>query len=193
MLGPLLRRCGRILAVSGLLTGVAGPDVGAREMDWQFTGEQGGVRVRLAPHSPEQMAAFYEARGFPKPAIEAIRKACFVTTGVENETDQILWIELDRWRFYTPEGPVRRLSRADWAARWQALGLPRSNRATFGWTLLPEARDLWPQEPVGGNITLVPPKGPFTLEAHFRLGPDKGRGERVVRIEGVRCAREEER
>lgn len=151
---------------------------------------RGGVTVRLIPRTPDQMAAFYEARGFPPRAIEAIRGACFVTVSIRNETGEILLLDLSRWRFMSGEIELARQTRADWKSRWEALRLPVSQGATFRWTLLPEHRDLWPEEPVGGNVTLAPQDRPFAVDARFSLGRDGDRGERQVVVPEVRCATE---
>jgi len=36
------------------------------------------IRLRLIPRTPEQMAGFYEARGFPVAMIEELTQHCFL-------------------------------------------------------------------------------------------------------------------
>ena len=62
-----------------------------------------------------------------------------------------------------------------------------ANRATFGWTQLPEVRDLRPSEPVGGNVALLPPPGRFRLEARFATGVHKQGKEIVVILDDLSC------
>ncbi|MEK8089053.1 hypothetical protein [Thermithiobacillus plumbiphilus] len=152
---------------------------------------QGAVReldFHLSARSPEQLAAFYSARGFPESAIQALGKICFLTVGMRNETSQIVWLALDRWRITDAEGrAVPRLTRTDWQQRWDAIDLPPGNRATFNWTQLPEQRDLQPGEPVGGNLAILPPAGPFSLEASFRTGAEKTGPVLKIQVDNLRC------
>ena len=84
-------------------------------------------------------------------------------------------------------------SRAQWKQKWQQLEVPLSSQATFTWTLLPESRDLHPDEPVGGNITLQPMEIPFTVEAHFTTGEDQKGKPLMIKIENVRCLKNGEK
>ena len=152
---------------------------------------QGAVReldFHLSPRSPEQLAAFYSARGFPESAIKTLGRVCFLTVGMRNETGQIVWLELDRWRITDTQGrSVPRLTRADWQQRWDDIDLPAGNRATFNWTQLPEQRDLQPGEPVGGNLAILPPAGPFSLEVSFRTGAQKTGAALKIKADNLRC------
>lgn len=152
------------------------------------TGKDSGIKLRTIPRSPDQMAAFYEARGFPNTAIEALTQTCFVTVSFRNHSGDVAWLELSRWRFVDENGrEVKRRDRAYWNALWEQLGVPMANRATFGWTQLPEVRDLRPSEPVGGNVALLPPSGRFRLEARFATGKNKQGKEIVVILDDLVC------
>ena len=148
------------------------------------------LQLKLSPRTPDQVAAFYEARGFPDAALEHIRAACFITVGLRNKTDNVVWLELVRWRVRSASGAVQRITREDWSRAWQEAGVPAAQQATFGWTLLPEQRDLRPDEPVGGNLTLVRTEAPFTLEAIFKTGADRRGGEIQLRYENLQCAKD---
>ena len=150
--------------------------------------ENAMISIRLDPRTPRQMAGFYEARGFPDGALEVLRQSCFITVRIHNRSDTVIWLELENWRFVADTGEIRRLERADWSSRWDRLALPQRNRSTFQWTLLPESRDLQPDEPVGGNITLPISDRSFAVEARFAVGPRKRGRTRHIRIDGVRCA-----
>lgn len=143
----------------------------------------------LIPRTPEQMAAFYEARGFPPAAIDRIRATCFVTVHVENRGERVLWLEPDSWRIAAGGTPVQRLDRDYWTAHWNTIDLPQANRSTFGWTQLPAQRDLQPGEPVGGNIVLPGTTGQFDLQARFATGADRRGDPLEVRFENVACPR----
>jgi len=149
--------------------------------------ENQSIKFGLYPRTPEQMAAFYEGRGFPKKAIEATTQHCFITVGMRNLSKTMLWLDQSRWRIYNDQGTIARTSRDQWKQKWQQLDVPLANQATFTWTLLPETRDLHPDEPVGGNITLQATDQAFMVEAVFATGNDKKGKPLVIKIENVHC------
>ncbi len=141
----------------------------------------------LSPHTPDQMAAFYEARGFTPAAIERIRATCFITVHIDNRSDTVLWLETANWRITADGKPVERLGFDYWNGVWDEVGLPQAERSTFGWTQLPDTRDLQPTEPVGGNIVLPRDGRTFTIEADFFTGRDRRKGMISVKFENLRC------
>jgi hypothetical protein len=150
-------------------------------------GPAGGGRA--AAPTPDQVSAFYGARGFPEPAVDALRRACLITVGLVHRRSTVLWLEPARWRFVDEQGrELTRLERAHWSALWERLDVPAASRATFGWTQLPERRDLHPNEPVGGNVALAPVAGSFRLEARFATGANREGPELTVTLAGLRCA-----
>jgi hypothetical protein len=150
--------------------------------------ESDGIYMFVRLNTPDQMAAFYEARGFPTVAIQRLRQTCFVMAHIENRGKQVIWLELNNWHFLSGGKEIHRLDRNYWDSVWNDIGMPQRSRSTFGWTQLPEKRDLQPDEPVGGNLTLPPTDGPFTLQADFLTGKDKRKGMIRVRFENLRCA-----
>lgn len=150
--------------------------------------EDAVLKLIVIPRTREQMKAFYEGRGFPKQAIAAIAEACFMTVIVKNKTGDVLWLELDNWQV-GGAADIARLDRAYWKQRWESINVPMANRSTFGWTLLPERRDLRADEGVGGNITLAYSQKPFTLSARFFLGADKQAGTHTVQLDQLQCIR----
>jgi len=141
----------------------------------------------LMPRTPEQMAAFYEARGFPAAAIARIRTTCFVTVHIENRSRRVIWLEPDRWKITSHGEILPRLDDVYWETQWDAIELPQANRATFGWTQLPAVRDLQPDEPVGGNIVLPGTTATFNLDAYFQTGKDRRGDLLMVRFENIAC------
>lgn len=147
-----------------------------------------GIRIVVRPHTPLQMAAFYEARGFPVVALGELEKACFMTVSVVNLRKDIVWLEPARWEIRDNAGqPARRLDKMYWDRKWRQHRVSAAARAAFRWTQLPESRDLHPEEPVGGNIAFVPGNGPFSLIMRFSLGTDKTNGEVKIRLSGLDC------
>ncbi len=135
--------------------------------------ENDDMKIAVAPRTPDQMAAFYEARGFPPEAIERIRKTCFVTVYVKNRSDRVLWLELERWQFTSNGKQLPHLDKTYWDAQWDEIDLRQASRSTFGWTQLPLVRDLRPGEPVGGNVVLPGGTDSFNIDARFHSGADK--------------------
>ena len=155
--------------------------------------ENDDMLMVLMPHTPEQIAAFYEARGFPREALELISKACFVTVHIENKSNRVIWLETADWRLSSNKQTLRRLGKDHWDTRWDEINLPLANRSTFVWTQLPVQRDLQPDEPVGGNIVLKGDISKFNLEARFLTGRDKRGGMLEVRFQDIECPEEEPR
>lgn len=148
-----------------------------------------GIAVRVRPNTPLQMAAFYEARGFPATALKEVKSACFMTVGVTNERTQILWLEPKRWSLTDADGKkVELIDIEHWNRLWQQFQVKPAARTAFRWTQLPESRDLHPHEPVGGNISFKPGKGPYTLNMRFHLGQNRAGGDVKVRISGLACS-----
>jgi len=159
----------------------------AAEKEQSYKFENKLIKFALHPRTPEQMAAFYEGRGFPKNAVKASKNACFITAGMRNLSKHKIWLNLAQWRFYSTNGDIERMTHQQWKQQWQQLNVPLASQATFSWTLLPEARDLHQHEPVGGNITLTPPTQAFTVEAIFATGEHKKGPPLIIKIENVRC------
>jgi len=159
-----------ILLLGGLARGTAA----AAERPFQGPYiENDDLLVVLIPRTREQMAAFYEARGFPPAAIERIGQTCFVTAHIENRSRRVIWLELDQWRFTSNGKPLSRLDADYWRAQWDTIDLHQASRSTFGWTQLPAVRDLQPDEPVGGNLVFPGDTQRLTVEAEFPTGVDR--------------------
>lgn len=147
-----------------------------------------GLEIRVRPHTPPQMAAFYEARGFPVSAIPELEKACFMTVGVVNNRKDIVWLEPAAWVMKDARGrKVHLFSLKHWKALWRRHRVSAAAETAFRWTQLPQERDLHPQEPVGGNISFTPTVGPYSLTTRFRLGPRKTAGPLEITISGLPC------
>jgi len=151
---------------------------------WRYLGD--GAEIRAQVRTPDQMAAFYEARGFPVGAIEKIRQACFVTVAVVNKGHEVLWLEPARWEVSSSGARIERYDAQRWKSAFDEVKLPDANRATFRWTQLPEQRDLRHDEPVGGNLTLPPVAVPFDIVMNFDTGENRS-GKIVVRLPGLTC------
>lgn len=160
------------------------PSAAAFSADLAKTRE--GVSVSISARTPEQIEAFYSARGFPAPALKALREACFFTVGIRNGSNDVVWLELDRFLVKDDSGKgVARITRPQWKKRLQALKVPQASQSTFGWTQLPEQRDLQPDEPVGGNFAIARQSGALNLTLNFRR---EGKPGLAFDFPGLRCA-----
>ena len=146
-------------------------------------------RLSISPRGPEQIGAFYEARGFPKQAVDILKQQCYMTVFFHNTSANIIWLDLGNWRFRTDAGELPRRDRAYWQKRWQAEGLPQRYRSTFRWTLMPERLDYRPDEREGGNLILPYTDKPIHLEARIRVVDKQGEHEETLTLEDLRCAR----
>jgi hypothetical protein len=149
--------------------------------------EDDEVYMRLVLRTPAQLSAFYQGRQFNQAAIDTILETCFVTPIIRNKTLDVLWLELDRWEFTVDGRPIARLKRDYWPARWRETGLTQAHQSTFGWTLMPEVRDLRLDESVGGSVVIPRQSRPFTLRANFPTGADKQGRTRTIVFEDIAC------
>jgi len=149
--------------------------------------ENDDLLMVLIPHTPEQMTAFYEARGFPKVALELISNSCFITIHIENKSQRVIWLETANWHFTRNGQPLEHLDKDVWDRHWDEINLRKASRSTFGWTQLPVQRDLQPGEPVGGNIVLSSDVKKFNLEARFLTGENKRGGVLDLRFQDIDC------
>jgi len=149
--------------------------------------EDSDLKARLIFRSPDQIEAFYLGRGFSKKAIKRITDTCFITAIISNKAVDVLWLELDNWRFTSKSQPIRRITRDYWKKQWQEVGMPLNHQSTFGWTLLPDVRDLRRFEGVGGNVAIPRQNGPFDLEMQFNTGSDKKGKQKKIVFHNLRC------
>jgi hypothetical protein len=145
------------------------------------------VVMRIIVRTPDQLTAFYQGRKFKQNAVDAILSTCVITPLIKNRTYDYLWLELDLWKFEANGKPVKRLDRSYWQNRWQQVGLKTAHQSTFGWTLLPEARDLRLDEGVGGSVTLPMQSAPFKVIANFPTGENKQGPVKQIVFEDVTC------
>lgn len=186
----VVRRAAAVIT-AGLL--LAAQPAAGQESERGHTAENAALKVRLSPRTPEQIAAFYEGRGFPGRMVELLRDMCFITTIVSNKSEQVIWHDLDAWRFSTSEGAVPRVTRPDWKARWADMDAPMPNQSTFRWTLMPDRLDFRPGESEGGNIVLPHTDSAIRIEARFYTNADRSGEPIILHFEDVYCAKQEAR
>ncbi len=149
--------------------------------------EDDGVFIRIVQRSPEQLTAFYLGREFNQASIKQILGACFITPIIHNKTFDVLWLELDNWRFSRGDEQIPRIKRDYWPEKWEQSGLPQAHRSTFGWTLMPEVRDLRLDEGVGGSVVIPWQSRPFTITMNFHTGADKMGPLKTIVLKDIEC------
>jgi len=149
--------------------------------------EDAQVSVRVVMRTSDQLTAFYLGREFNRAAIGKILETCFVTPIVQNKTLDVLWLELDEWQFSRGDTVIPRIKRDYWLDKWQEVKLPKSHQSTFGWTLMPEVRDLRLDEGAGGSVVIPMQTRPFRLAMNFRTGADKQGPVKTVVFEDLKC------
>jgi hypothetical protein len=165
--------------------------VGAATFQFPHIIEQDKVKLELYPRSPNQIAAFYEARGFPAAMIDILKQQCFITVRIHNQRKQLLWLELVNWQFSVDGKPIQRLHRDSWKRRWREMDMPLNSQSTFRWTLLPETLDYLPDEQESGNLILPRVTGKLTLDARFASGKNKQGDAINIHYDALECATDE--
>jgi len=168
----------------------AEPKLSAKGKKQKLVYEDKNVKMRIITRSPKQIAAFYEGREFSKAAIKETNQFCFPAVIVINKTSDTLWLNLDNWTFVNGDNPIKRIRRDYWKKRWLAINLSNAHQSTFGWTLMPEIRDLQVDEGVGGSIPIEMQSQPFTLHARFKTGQDKHGPEISVIMHNIPCPKD---
>ena len=148
------------------------------------------LQIRFTPRTPDQMASFYEARGFPGEMRELLKQQCFITVGIRNTSQKKIWLDLANWRFSVNGRELKRAHRDEWKSRWQSMNIPLSKQSTFRWTLLPESLDYLPGEYEGGNIILPFSAQPIQLEARFLTGDRKQGKPIIIKTNRLFCAKD---
>lgn len=154
---------------------------------YQYNDNQ--IKISLSPRTPEQIAAFYEGRGFKKEMVNKLKQQCFITIGIHNKSKDILWHDASKWIFTSKSGNIQRLDRTHWKSVWKEMNIPLAHQSTFHWTQLPEKLDFRSSEGEGGNIILPYTNQPITLKAEFKTKANKSGKPINVMIDGIQCVR----
>ena len=150
------------------------------------------LEIQFKSRTPNQMASFYEARGFPKAMRDILKKQCFITVGILNKSQTKIWLDLSNWKFSVDGKPLQREHRDYWKKRWQDMGMPLNKQSTFRWTLIPETLDYLPGEHEGGNIVLPFTDKAITLTASFATGKNKQGKTLTITTDKLFCAEDKQ-
>ncbi len=180
------RRAAALLWLAAALAGGdaarAGGQAGGGAASWRQ--EAQGLFLRLTQILPDQLRAFYEARGFDPAAVERIARACVFQTELRNTGGTPLEVDLADWRLVTDRGTRPLRSKDSWLKEWEARGVPPPARLAFRWATFPAHQVFQPGDwNMGMLITDQPPGSRFDLEVRWRRG---GKAQALV-LEAVRC------
>jgi hypothetical protein len=131
------------------------------------------VEIEFVGRTQDQMASFYEARGFPDEMLKVIEQHCLFTTRITNVSDDVVWLEMENWEFTVDGKVIAVKSRKEWREFWTAMGIPKNHQTTFHWTQIPDSLDYLPGEEEGGNISFPRTNRPISVKASFSTGKDK--------------------
>jgi hypothetical protein len=144
-----------------------------------------GVNVSLTQLLPDQVRAFYVARGFDLDDADVFAEACVYMTVLRNDTAPgELDFRLSDWEV-EHKGETRALPPLDdWLAQWEARGVPDSARLAFRWAQFPAEQSYAPGEWNQGMLaTGLPPGSRFDLIARWTIADQTYEG----RLDDVRC------
>jgi hypothetical protein len=144
-----------------------------------------GVNLSLTQLLPDQVRAFYVARGFDLDDADVFAEACVYMTVLRNDTAPgELDFRLSDWEV-EHKGETRALPPLDdWLAQWEARGVPDSARLAFRWAQFPAEQSYAPGEWNQGMLaTGLPPGSRFDLIARWTIADQTYEG----RLDDVRC------
>jgi hypothetical protein len=157
------------------------PDTGAAT----FEAQDHGVTVSLTQLLPDQVRAFYVARGFDLDDAEVFARSCVYMTVLRNDTAPgTLDFRLSDWEIQY-DGEVRPVPPLDdWSAQWAARGVPDAARLAFRWAQFPSEQSYAPGEWNQGMLATGLPSGSrFDLIARWTIADRIYEG----RLDDVRC------
>jgi hypothetical protein len=128
---------------------------------------QAGFKVEVTPLPPNQIGAFFEARGFSPQASTKIGADCVIKVVVRNLSARaIIRNSLADWRVRDKAGHEQALRlEADWQQAWTSgADVSPSARIAFRYSMLPTVETLKPGDWLQGLVTAG-----LTPGSHFDL------------------------
>jgi hypothetical protein len=154
--------------------------------------ERDGLKLEMAPLAPDQVRAFFLARGFSSQDAEHIvATGCVFRTAIGSSFvkggDPEVRVALASWRI-NPEGKPPKMPRAreDWEAIWKQRGVGEEPATAFYWSLFPTEQSFAPTDYNWGFLTFgLPPGARFALELRW-----SGSGKvHSARLENLECGK----
>jgi len=156
-------------------------DSGLQFYEWH----RDGVSVRLVQRLPDQTRAFFQGRGFPAEAADKIGRACVFQSIFRNDGKQPVSYDLGDWKVVHQDKTSPLAIRESWEQQWQNMGISKSARIAFRWSLLPSKQRFEPGDYNWGMTAFaLPPGANFDLTLLIRIGDRSVTGH----IPALRCA-----
>ncbi|QKK11804.1 MAG: hypothetical protein HND59_09620 [Pseudomonadota bacterium] len=115
-----------------------------------------GFQVELVQLQPNQVRAFYIARGFSAEQAESLAVTCLMQMIVRNAQPtgaQPIQLPLAHWGVHTAAGRQPLRLTGDWDTLWDAQGTAPEARLAFRWALFPVDQTFHPGDGNWGMIT----------------------------------------
>lgn len=183
----------RILPAAVLTVAVlfAGP-VAAQHEPTPVRIERDGLKLELAPLTPDQVRAFFTARGFSSADAEHIvATGCVFRSAIgsafSRAGDPEVRAALAEWRVITAGESARPpRTREDWEAVWQERGVGEEPATAFYWSLFPTEQTFAPTDYNWGFLTFgLPPGTRFAAELRWSNAGKK----HSAQLEGLECGK----
>lgn len=154
--------------------------------------ERDGLKLEFAPLTPDQVRAFFRARGFGGEDTEHIvATGCVFRSAVGSAFAKIgepeINVALGQWQVRPTKGePSAPKVREDWEVVWKARGVPQDAATAFYWALFPTDQSFSPTDYNWGFLTFGLPSGTtFDLTLSWKTGGTA----HTATIEGLTCAK----
>ncbi|EGV19061.1 hypothetical protein [Thiocapsa marina] len=157
------------------------PQTGASTFETQAH----GVTLSLTQLLPDQVRAFYVARGFDLADANVFAEACVFMTVLRNDAAPgEIDFRLTDWEVRY-DGATRSLPPPEnWLTQWSARGVPDAAMLAFRWAQFPAEQSYAPGEWNQGMLaTGLPPGSRFDLIARWTIADQTYEG----RLDDVRC------
>jgi hypothetical protein len=139
-----------------------------------FRYERDGLKLELAPLAPDQVRAFFTARGFTAAdADHIVATGCVFRSAIgsafRKPDDPEVRTALAEWRV-TPAGESARppRTREDWETDWRQRSVGEEPATAFYWSLFPTEQTFAPTDYNWGFLTFgLPPGTRFAVELRW--------------------------
>lgn len=154
--------------------------------------ERDGLKLELAPLEPDQVRAFFTARGFTSADAEHIvATGCVFRSAIGSAFTKVgdpeVSAALAEWRITPPgEAPRPPRAREDWEAIWKQRGVAEEPATAFYWSLFPTEQTFSATDYNWGFLTFgLAPGTRFTLDLAWRSAGQT----HTARMEGLECGK----
>lgn len=147
-----------------------------------------GFRVELVQLQPDQVRAFYIARGFTSEQAEPLARTCLMQLVIENGQPQgqaAIAVPLAQWRIATSEGLQPLRLKESWEPLWQRLNVAAPAQLAFQWALFPNEQAFHPGDRNWGMLSTGLAAGSrFDLILGWRQGGQT----KTATVKALQCA-----